>query len=196
MVGLIGGIGAGKSTVADRFTQLGALVIDADKVGHEVLNRPEVASELIRRFGEGIVGAEGRIDRQRLGPIVFTDEARRKELEGVVHPAIRQVFLERIGAGMQDENIPLIVLDAAVLLEASWGDVCDKILFVDAPREIRLERLRVNRGWPEAELDRRESAQLPLEIKRSRADVIIVNDGDIESCHRQIDQWFEEWTVE
>lgn len=196
MIGLIGGIGAGKSTVARRLNALGATVIDADRVGHEVLLRPEVISELARRFGTGILGSEGQIDRQKLGPIVFANEGRRRELESIVHPAIRGVFIERIGQAMEDASVPLIVLDAAVLLEASWGDVCDKIAFVDAARDVRLKRLQENRGWTAEELDRREAAQLPLEVKRSRADVIFTNNGDIESCHQQIDECFRQWTEE
>lgn len=196
IVGLIGGIGAGKTTVARRFAELGALVIDADKAGHEALLDPAVRATLIERFGLGILDGEGAIDRKQLGLVVFGDAAKRRALEEVVHPVIRNVFVEKIATAMADPGVPLIVLDAAVLLEAGWGDACDKVVFVDVPRARRLERLQGGRGWTEEELARREAAQLPLEEKRRRADVVLANGGDPDECARHVASLFEEWTSE
>lgn len=196
MIGLIGGIGAGKSTVAGRFAELGACVIDADKVGHEVLDVPPIQARIVERFGAKVLGTDGKVDRRRLGAAVFSDTQARKDLEAIVHPAMRDLFVERIGKAMLDPAIPLIVLDAAVLLEAGWGDVCGKIVFVDASRPARMARLLANRGWTEEELARREAAQLPLDEKRRRADVVLANEGDPGLARAQVDQWFREWVAD
>ena len=194
VIGLIGGIGAGKSTVAERLVELGATVIDADRTGHETLRDPSVIKQLAATFGPEILGDDGQIDRSKLGSLVFADTGRRKTLESIVHPLMLERFVHRIKAALTDEQSPLVVLDAAILLEVGWNGVCDRIIFVDAPRDVRIDRLRQTRGWDEAELDRRESAQWPIDKKKSRADVIIDNGTTREACREQVDRLFEEWT--
>ena len=191
VVGLTGAIGAGKSSVAERLRQLGATVIDADKVGHEVLRQPAVASRLVEEFGGEIVDATGVVDRRRLGAIVFADAEQRHRLEAVMHPVMRSVFEQRIGAA--ESSAPLVALDAALLCEAGWDSLCRIIVFVDAAREQRLDRLRRSRGWSDDELARRERAQWPLEKKRRRADVLVTNEGSETHLCEQVDQLFEEW---
>ncbi len=193
IVGLIGGIGAGKSTVAQRLTERGALVVDADRTGHEVLLESAVRDRLVQLFGNEILGGDGQIDRTRLGAIVFLADEKRKLLEGVVHPRMAERFRERISFALADPNVPLVVLDAAILLEVGWDAICDEILFVDVPRSMRVERLAKNRGWSEEELSRREAAQWPVDQKRAKASVLIDNAGSPEDCRRQVDQIFDRW---
>lgn len=193
VIGITGDIGAGKSTVAALLAEAGAAVIDADQVGHAVLERPEIREQLRRTFGEAICHVDGRIDRRALGAIVFADAAQRRRLEAIVHPVMRQVFEERIRQLGRD-GVTLIVLDAAVLFEAGWDDLCSAIVFVSAPRPQREARLRASRGWSGAELKRRENAQLPPHAKRRRADVVIENDGPLAQCRRQLEPWRRRWT--
>lgn len=194
MVGITGEIGAGKSTVAAMLAETGAAVIDADRVGHEVLDRLLVRDQLRQAFGERICDAAGQIDRKALASIVFADEAQRRRLEALVHPLMRQVFAQRLEK-LRREGVALVVLDAAVLFEAGWDALCDATVFVTAPRAQRQSRAGAARGWSGAELKRRESAQLPPRAKRALADVVIVNDGTLEECRRQIESWRRRWLL-
>jgi len=194
VIGLIGGIGAGKSTVAERLVELGAAVIDADRTGHEVLRKPAVIQRLVETFGNEILGADGQIDRSKLGLLVFSNQERRRKLESIVHPVMFERFVERVKDSLGNSEFPIVVLDAAILLEVGWDGICDRIVFVDAPREVRLERLCQTRGWDEGELDRREASQWPIDKKKSRADVIIDNGTTRDACRAQVDRLFEEWT--
>jgi len=176
VIGLAGGIGAGKSAVAKVFAEGGALVIDSDREARDALDRPEVRGELIRWWGDGVLDATGRIDRKKVGEIVFSDPAQRERLERLVHPLVRATRKEMI-ARTDPRTTPAVIVDAPLLFEAGLDKECDAVVFVDAPRESRLNRVRETRGWDEGELNRREKVQLPLEEKRRRADVVITNDG-------------------
>lgn len=193
VVGLTGSIGAGKTTVAQRLAELGAVVIDADKVGHEVLQQSETARKLIETFGTSIVDSGGGIDRRKLADVVFGDPGQRKKLEGIVHPLMREVFEQRGKAAIADPLVPMVVLDAAILFESGWHTECNPVVFVDAPREVRAERLLRFRGWSESELARRESAQWPVERKRSLATATIDNSGNMSELREAVDRFFAEW---
>lgn len=179
VIGLAGGIGAGKSAVAKVFAEGGALVIDSDKEAKDALDRPEVRGELIRWWGDRVLDATGRIDRKKVGEIVFSDPSQRERLERLVHPLVRATRNEMI-ARTDPRTTPAVIVDAPLLFEAGLDKECDAVVFVDTPRESRLKRVQATRGWDEAELTRREKAQLPLEAKRSRADVVIANDGTLD----------------
>ena len=176
-LGLIGGIGSGKSTVASFFAQRGAGVIDADAIGHRVLDLPNVKESLRKRWGDGVFLPNGEPDRKAVAALVFAPtESENRELAfltALTHPLIQseiEAELRRL------KGTPLIILDAALLLETEWKTNVDRIVFVDAPRDIRLQRVRT-RGWTEAQFDAREAAQLPLEFKKSKADWIVDNSG-------------------
>jgi dephospho-CoA kinase len=195
VIGLIGGIGGGKSALARRLADRGAAVIDADAVGHELLEDPAIRARVIERFGPGVLepGGEGegvpaRIGRRALAAIVFHDASALRDLEALLHPAMRERFRRAIGRLVAEGTRPLIVLDAAVLLEAGWDDLCDRIAFVDAPRAERLRRARESRGWSEETFAARERAQWPVERKRDRADWIIANHGGPERLGREVDR--------
>ncbi|REJ74337.1 MAG: dephospho-CoA kinase [Planctomycetota bacterium] len=197
VVGLIGGVGSGKSSLARWISsQLRVSVIDADGAGHRALAQPEVRELIRRRFGEEVFDDKGGIRRDRLADLVFgadeTSRQNRRDLETIVHPVIgedlrRQMEIARCNAG-----VDLILLDAAVLLEAGWKELCDAVVFVDAPLEQRLKRVREGRGWSASELQQREQSQLSLTEKREAADVIVDNAGSIEQAGRQLLNWIKQ----
>jgi dephospho-CoA kinase len=193
VVGLVGGIGSGKSEVAAMLSGQGAFVIDADKVGHDVLKEPPIRDRIVARFGRGVLargnsGAEAipEIDRRALGAIVFGDAGALRALEEVVHPRMRELFVGEIERASREGRWRRIVLDAAILLEAGWADLCDLVVFVDAPRRERMRRVAADRGWPEAVVQSREQAQWSCEEKRRRADVVLVNDKGIEHLRQEV----------
>lgn len=193
VVGLTGAIGGGKSTAAALLARRGAFVIDADSVGHQVLNEPLIRARLIERFGPEILAPAqdqaGRpIDRRALGAIVFADPAARRDLESIVHPVMRARFLAQIAQTLQSRSAPLIVLDAAILFEAGWDDLCDRIVYIDAPRAVRLDRVERSRGWTADRLLARERAQAPADDKIARADLVLDNDGDPAALDRGLDR--------
>jgi dephospho-CoA kinase len=194
VIGLTGGVGGGKSEVAGILVSAGFRVIDADSMGHQLLEIPEVRRRLVFRFGDGILErAEGtacdrlrRIDRKSLAAIVFADERARHDLEAIVHPLMRSRFIESIAQEGQGINPSPVVLDAAILLEAGWDDLCDEVVFVDSPRPDRMRRVSVQRGWSADDFEARERAQWPCDIKRRRAGLVITNDCGIESLRREV----------
>lgn len=193
VIGIVGGIGSGKTWVAGEFGRLGAAVLDADRAGHEVLELPEVRTAIRRRFGARVVSPAGRVDRASLARIVFgpaPEGPRELEyLEKITHPLIGQL-LEREIQRFEQQGFGIAVLDAPVMVKAGWDERCDTMVFVDAPREIRLARCR-KRGWSEEEFQRREAAQEPLGRKRSRSDVVIDNSGSAKLTKHQIEElWY------
>jgi dephospho-CoA kinase len=197
VVGLTGGIGGGKSAVASLLGGHGAVVIDADRVGHEVLKDPGVRDQIVERFGAGVLakgvaepGRSPAIDRRALGAIVFADPQARHDLESIVHPRMRGRFVEIIGVELRSAVGAgrVVVLDAAILLEAGWDDLCDWIVFVDAPRDERFARVASQRGWSRETFDSREQAQWPCEEKRLRADLVITNDGGMDALSRDVER--------
>jgi dephospho-CoA kinase len=194
VVGVVGGIGGGKTAVAQGLAARGAIVIVADRVGHEILDQPAMCQRVIERFGSQVANADGapgppRIDRRALGKIVFADPAARADLEHILHPLMRRQFEELIASNSTAATLPLCVaLDAAVLFEAGWNDLCDRVVFVDAPRAERLRRVSLSRGWTDEMLAARENAQWPVEEKRRRADFVIDNDAGEDHLDREIDR--------
>ncbi|GMU20250.1 MAG: dephospho-CoA kinase [Phycisphaerae bacterium] len=190
IIGLAGGIGSGKSTVAAILEELGSAVIASDRLNHEELDEPEVLSCLREWWGDTVVGPDGRANRAILRQIVAGDAAARQRLERLVHPRIarRREALTRRYA--DDPAIRAIVWDSPLLFEAGLDRQCDWIVFVDAPRDTRLGRVLQKRGWTPEDLDRLEKSQKPLDIKRDRAHYRVTNNSDFESLHRQVQEVF------
>jgi dephospho-CoA kinase len=184
VIGIVGGIGSGKSTVAKILRDLGCVVSDSDALARAAMEDPAVRASIIKRWGDAVVSANGSIDRSALAGIVFADAQQRKELEGLIHPWIEQRREAQFAAAPADA--PALVIDAPLLFEAGLDRVCDAVIFVDTPRSVRLERVRASRGWDEQELNRREDSQMPLDEKRLRADDTVINDGDISDLHEQV----------
>jgi dephospho-CoA kinase len=176
--GLVGGVASGKSLVAACFRELGALVLDGDRAGHEVLTEPEVIAQLRQRWGDDILNAAGGIDRRAVARIVFAPgkEDERRFVESISHPRIEAKFRRAIDEAARQGNVPAVILDAALLFDGGWVALCDVVIFVSAPREIRLKRA-LARGWSEADLVAREAVQLPLDEKRHKSGYVIDNSG-------------------
>ncbi len=174
VIGLAGGIGAGKSSVAAAFGRLGCAVIDSDAEAKAALDRPAVRDELVRWWGAGVLDANGRVDRAAVAKRVFDAPDQRARLEALIHPLIRRTR-GQAQAEARAAGAPAIIYDAPLLFEAGLDDRCDAVVFVDCPREERLRRLRASRGWDEAEVSRREAAQIPAAEKRRRSGYVIDN---------------------
>lgn len=187
VLGLIGGIGSGKSVVAEEFARHGARIISGDRLGHEALRQPGIRERVVQRWGSDVLDGQGEVDRRKLGAIVFADDAERKALENIVFPFIEEGIRSEIEKAQNDPAVKLVVLDAAIMLEAGWNNVCDRIVYVDSPRALRLERLARQRGWTEKEVARREQAQMSLEEKAARADVKLDNSGSRAQTARQVE---------
>jgi dephospho-CoA kinase len=174
-------------------------VIDADAVGHDVLTQPAVIDRIGRRFGLEVIshgdGGAARVDRRALGAIVFGDASARHDLESIVHPLMKERFQAEIRGAEAGGAVSMVVLDAAILLEAGWNDLCDKIVFVNASVFERLRRVGLTRGWTREAFESRQRAQWSCEQKRARADFVIENDADEESLTREVDR-FERWVDE
>ncbi len=188
VIGILGGVASGKSLVSGELARLGAGVLDADSVGHEVLRMPAIVAAARQRWGEGIFAADGQIDRKRLARLVFSPSPegsrQRKYLEELTHPEIRRL-LRQEARRMSEAGKVAAILDAPLLLEAGWDKFCGKLIFVDAPRELRLQRA-LARGWSEKEFAVRESVQEFLESKRGRADAVVDNSGSPEQTRDQV----------
>jgi dephospho-CoA kinase len=178
VIGLTGGIGSGKSAAAEVLAALGAVVIDADRVGHETYQPGTAGWErVVDAFGRGIVAADGSIDRKRLGAIVFGDPTRLAVLNAIVHPLIRDAIATRIGSERAAGRAPAVVVEAALLVEAGWDAIVDEVWLVRARPDIVEERLVLQRGLDRAAIAARARAQLSDDQRRAHADVVIDNDG-------------------
>lgn len=193
VLGLIGGIGAGKTAAAGCLAARGGAVIDCDKLGHAAIERPEVKDALRERWGDGVFNPDGSVSRRAVAGIVFGIPGERAWLEGVVFPVIGRMSDERIRQADADPAARFSVLDAAVLLEAGWRDRCDKVLYIDAPRELRLKRLLARSGWVSQELTSREAAQWPAEKRKAAADAVVVNDAGLDVLQQRIDHVLDDW---
>lgn len=184
MIGLVGGIGSGKSEVAGVLAAEGCLVCDSDAMVRALHERPDVRAELQRWWGPGILDDSGRIDRLSVAAIVFRDPAERQRLEAFMHPLVEAERRARFAAAPPGTRA--LVIDAPLLLEAGLGAECTRIWFVDAPEQVRRTRVMGARGWTAEEIARREAAQWSLDRKRATAHDVIRNDGDPASLREQV----------
>jgi len=185
VIGLCGGIGAGKSTVARAFAAENCLVIDSDADARAALTLPHVRETLVGWWGPGVLAADGSVNRKAVAAVVFSDAAERARLEGLVHPIVK-ADRRRLIARAAAEGRLGVVIDAPLLFEAGSDAECDTVVFVDALRADRVARVMANRGWSEEELVRREAAQLPLEEKRRRSMHVIDNHGSVQAVNVQV----------
>ena len=195
IIGLVGGMGSGKSRVAQAFLQHGGFLVAGDPLGHEALRQPDILARVSQRWGERVIHADGLVDRKKLGVIVFASPVERAALEHLVFPFIEQRIREELAKAQADPKTPFVVLDAAIMLEAGWNKECDWIVYIHAPREARLQRLATQRGWTAEDVAHREHAQLPLAVKAARADVAVDNSGSVEETQRQVDALVQHWKL-
>ncbi len=185
--GLTGGVASGKSTVARMMGELGARIIDADQLGHELLRSPLPAyQEIVRHFGTSILDSSGEIDRKRLGGIVFADPAELHELNSIMHPRII-ARVEELAAQYQTQDPhAVILLDAALIFEGGIGGHFSRILVAWCGPEQQIERLMAKAGVSREEAERRIATQMPVEEKRRRADYVIDCSGTKDSTRAQV----------
>ncbi len=196
VIGLSGGIAAGKTSVSHQLREKGAYVIDADSVGHRVIAPDgEAYADVVAAFGPEVLAEDGAIDRRKLGGVVFADPERLKELNAITHPRMAARMAGEI-AQVRDrpaaELPPLILLDAAILFEAGWDDMCDETWVVVASAEVALERLMTRNGLGREQAEARLRAQMSNEERIARAQRVIRNEGSLDALYARVEQIWDE----
>jgi dephospho-CoA kinase len=191
-IGLTGGIGSGKSTVTKILAELGAPIIDADKVGHAIYEPSGPAyAEMAAAFGDGILAPDRTIDRKRLGPIVFGDPNALRQLNAIVHPKMFARMKEMVESIRAASERKPIVIEAAILIEANWQPLFDEIWLVEAGTEQVVQRVELERGLKREQTEARIRAQLSSDERRKHATTVIVNDGTIEELRAKVVKLWE-----
>lgn len=179
LVGLTGGIATGKSTFAAALRELGVPVVDADRLAHQAVRRgSQVLAAIVREFGPQALGPDGELDRKRMADLVFADAGARARLEAIVHPAVR-AELQRETARLAAAGHDLAFYDVPLLYERGRELEFECVVLVFAPPEVQRARLAARDGFSPAEAEARLAAQMPIEAKAARADVVVVNDGEV-----------------
>lgn len=202
VVGIVGGIASGKSQVTKMFQEMGAAIVNADAVAHEVLREAEVIQLLVKSFGTEILqqthspDAQPEIDRAKMAVLVFGNGtvqiANRKQLESIVHPRIRQRCQSQLDQLKADKQLEYIVLDVPLLIESGWLPACNKVIFVETPDALR-ESFALERGWTKEQWQQRESAQLELRQKKQHATDVLVNDGSLTELRERLLDVLRSW---
>ena len=190
VVGLTGGIGSGKSTVARLLAERGAVIVDADALAREVVAPGGPAHDaLLERFGPALVKADGALDRAALASLVFGDEAARGDLNGIVHPEVAKAVMERVAAAGAADPAAVVVLDIPLLAEVGRDRYpVAGVVVVDAPIEAAVARLVANRGFAEEDARARVAAQATREERRAVADVVLDNSGDLDHLRSEVER--------
>ena len=191
-VGLTGGVGSGKSTVAAMLEELGAVIIDADKLAREVVEKgtPGLAA-VVEAFGPELLTPEGDLDRPAMGAVVFSDEAKRRTLEAIVHPLVFERIVELEAAAGEDD---LVVHDIPLLAESGRADTFDAVIVVDVPDEVRIERLVRDRSWTREDAESRIAAQATRADRLAIATHVIDNSGSIDELRARVAEVYEDLT--
>lgn len=190
-IGLTGGIATGKSTVSQMLVQRGAALIDADVIAREIMEPGHpVLAQVAAHFGQDVLLPGGQLDRKRLGSIVFSDPQQRKALESITHPAIRSEMKRRMAELEASDPNRLVVADIPLLYESGLESQYDKIMVVYVPRGLQLERLMARDGLNREEAEARLRAQMDIELKRERADILIDNSLGRKETELQIDDFW------
>jgi len=188
VIGLTGGIGSGKSTVSQMMAERGAVVIDADRVGHEAYQPgTKTWQDLVAAFGNGIIAQDGAIDRRKLGAIVFGNPDELARLNRIVHPRMFEMMKERIER-YREQGTKVVVLDAAILFEANWTPLVEEVWVVVTDESAVIKRASARSGLPEEQIRSRLRAQMPVSEKVKKANVVIKNDGSLEDLRAKIQE--------
>ena len=188
VIGIMGGIGSGKTAAARMFAQAGATVLDADAICTELHETAEVTDAIRKRWGDAVFGADGKLDRARLADVAFDDPHELEELNRIIHPKVIQRIEEQIARCRADGGPAICVIDAPLLLESGLIRLCDATVFVECDAATRARRLAEARGWTPDEIQRREAHQQPLGRKREMADFVVVNSDDRAATTKDIEE--------
>ena len=188
VIGLTGGIGTGKSEVTRLLGSLGAVVINADQVGHEAY-KPDSESwnEVVKAFGEAILRSNREIDRQKLGNILFGDPDQLAKLNRIMHPRMAHIVSEKLES-LRDQGTAVVVVEAALLFEAGWDSLVDEVWATDSPVETVIKRLQARNGMSAEEVLKRIDSQMDRSERLSRAQVIVDNGGDVADLESTVDR--------
>ena len=177
IIGILGGIGSGKSTVANILANNGCAVINADKIAHELLEQNDIKQKIVAAFGSTIL-TDDHIDRKKLADLVFESGRNTDIINSIIHPEVLKKIDKLIDFFSRDNNIRAIVLDVPLLAEVGWNNKCDKLIFVDSDPETRFKRAALN-GLSQDEIKKREKFQISLDIKSNLAHYIVHNNSDL-----------------
>jgi dephospho-CoA kinase len=186
IIGILGGVGSGKSTVAAEFAKLGCKIIDADKIAHQLLERKDVKGEVVSVFGGDILDSSGNIDRKKLGDIVFADGGKLSALSKIIHPFVLARAEQLIEQYNRENQARAIVLDMPLLVEVGWAQRCDRLIFVDCRRELRFDRAKKIGIISENQHKIRENFQISLDSKAAIADNTVDNNSGFSGLAKQI----------
>ncbi len=191
IIGIVGGVGSGKSFVARLFGEMGCLVIDSDAQVREAYRDPKVIDTILGWWGD-VFYPNGTLNKSALAAKVFADLAEKRRLEGLLHPLVHAARERQMAAAADDPQVLAYVWDTPLLIEAGLAGQCDATVFIDAPFERRLSRVKATRGWDEAELRRRENSQTPLDTKRGLSDHLVKNAAHAEADVQGLDDLREQ----
>ena len=193
IIGILGGIASGKSTVAAEFAKLGCKVIDADRIARELLEKGAVKKEIVAAFGRSILGPEGRVSRKKLARVVFADADRLLSLNRIIHPLVLERAEQLIARYSRQNRVRAIVLDMPLLVEVSWAERCDRLIFVSCRQKTRVDRAE-KLGFDKNQVKIRENFQISLDKKAGLADNTIENNSDFSALVRQVADIFSDVT--
>ncbi|WP_027093969.1 dephospho-CoA kinase [Cohnella thermotolerans] len=192
-IGLTGGIATGKSTVSRLLTERGAALVDLDRIAREVVEPGQAPlRQIVQRFGQAVLNEDGTLNRSKLGAIVFSNEAERKALEAITHPAIRASMRDQMEALQRERPDRLVVVDVPLLYESGLQPFFERVMVVYAPRAVQLERLMKRNALSEEEAMQRINAQMDIEEKRRLADIVIDNGSSLEHTVEQVDRFWRD----
>ena len=190
IIGILGGISSGKSTVAAEFAKLGCEVIDADEIAHELLDKPDIKNKVVDSFGEAVLDSTGKINHKELADIVFAAAEKLVKLNSIIHPPVLERAEELIRQAKQQNRVKAIVLDMPLLLEIGWDKRCDKLIFVKCNRQLRAKRALKMGILNEKQLKIRENFQISLDKKESITDNTIDNNSGFSALTGQVNDVF------
>ncbi|MFA5794413.1 MAG: dephospho-CoA kinase [Candidatus Brocadiia bacterium] len=193
VIGLSGGIASGKSKVGELLEKKSGLLIDADKIGHKVIQLGPVKKILRSWLGSGVFDADGSVDHDKLAAAVFGSVKNVRRMNKIVHPLIKKEIVNIIARSKSGNpgRKKFIILDAALLMEAGLDAVCDTLIFVEAPKDIRRMRVSESRGWNKGELARRERFQMSLKLKEGKSNFVIHNNGSLKDLFCQVNEIYK-----
>lgn len=186
IIGILGGIGSGKSSAAAEFGRLGCGIVDADRMVHELLEEETIIQEIRQLFGDDVLLSNGKIDNSRLSEKVFENAESVAGINNIIHEPVLARSEELISKLNSSENVKAIVLDMPLLAEVGWHKKCDKLVFVDCKDEIRAQRTEKKGGFPKKQLKKRENFQISLDNKAKIADYIVDNNSDLSALAEQV----------
>jgi len=186
IIGIIGGIGSGKSTVAAQFGRLGCAVIDADKIAHKIIEQENIKQKIVERFGNSILDKSGMINRSKLAQAAFANPEKYQQLNAIVHPPVIEYVEQLISQYENESKLKAIVLDVPLLVEIGWQKRCNRLIFVECRKNLRVARAQKNGILNEKQLEIRENFQISLDNKKKLSDNVVDNCMDQAAMARQV----------